>query len=435
MDPKSQATPVAVNPKPAQAGGPERAAAKPARAASSGAPVGRVASIDALRGFDMFWIVGGNQVVVAVVALFGAVLPASWLAAASPYFPSVAWFRHQMSHVPWEGFTSWDLIMPLFLFIVGAAMPFSFAQRFQKGQSKAVLYRKIFRRVVILWILGMIAQGNLLNFEYAKLHLFSNTLQAIAIGYLVAALALLHLSVSLQVVLCALLLVGYWLLMLFVPVPGHGAGILEGGVNLARYIDEIILRGFRDGTTYTWILSGMAFAGTTLLGVFSGHVLRTAWRPWTKVGVLAVIGGLLLTLAWLWSGGFDGIHGVTLVGAWRCPIIKHLFTSSMVLWACGWSFLLLALFYLVIDVLGYRRWSFFFMVIGANAIFAYMVADTIAGGIYTIARELVGGMAKYLATFSSPGPEAAHTLVVLTGFAIFWLILLYMYRKGTFLRV
>ena len=134
----------------------------------------------------------------------------------------------------------------------------------QKGQSKVALYGKIFRRVAILWILGMIAQGNLLDFEYAKLHLFSNTLQAIAVGYLVAAVALIHLSVGLQVVLCLLLLVGYWLLMLFVPVPGHAAGILEGRINLAMYIDEIILHGFRDGTAYTWILSGMAFAGTTL---------------------------------------------------------------------------------------------------------------------------------------------------------------------------
>ena len=151
--------------------------------------------------------------------------------------------------------------------------------------------------------------------------------------------------------------------------------------------------------------------------------------------MLAVIGGVLLALGWLWSGGFDGIHGVTLVGGWRCPIIKHLFTSSMVLWACGWSFLLLSLFYMLIDVLGFRRWSFFFVVIGANAIFAYMVAETISGGIFLIARELAGGLARYLDTYSSPGPEAAKALVVVTGFTIFWLVLLYMYRKGTFLRV
>ncbi len=433
MDLASEAAPVAVRSKPARAARAEQAAERPAWAAAA-APAGRVASIDALRGFDMFWIAGGKGVVVALAVLVIAALKAVHLDI-TPYFPSAAWFHHQMNHPAWRGFTAWDMIMPLFLFIVGAAMPFSFAKRIQKGQSTAALYVKVFRRVAILWVLGMIAQGNLLDFRYARLHLFSNTLQAIAIGYLVAAVALIHLPIVLQALLCAALLVGYWLLLLLVPVPGHAAGILEPTLNLARYLDEAVLRGFRDGTTYTWILSGMAFAGTTLLGVLSGHILRTAWRPRLKVGVLVLAGEALLALAWLWSGELDGVFGVALIGAWRLPIIKHIFSSSMVLWACGWSFLLLSLFYLVIDVLGFRRWSFFFMVLGANAIFAYMVAETISGGIRVIARDLAGGLARDLATFQPPGPEAGAALVVTTGFGLFWLVLLYMYRKGTFLRV
>lgn len=434
MDPRSQAPPTAPKPKSAEVPRPKPAAAKPGQAPPSAVAV-RIASIDALRGFDMFWIVGGKEVVVALIHVIGAIVPASLIAAVAPYFPGAEWFRYQASHVRWEGFSAWDMIMPLFLFIVGASMPFSFAKRNKEGQSTAMFYRKIFRRVAILWVLGMIAQGNLLQFDLSRLHPYSNTLQTIAIGYLVAAVALIHFPIGLQVALCAALLVGYWLLMILVPIPGHGAGILEEKVNLAMYLDETILRHYRDGTTYTWILSSMAFAGTVLLGVFSGHLLRTNWSQWTKFTLLVVIGGLLLALGWLWSGGFDGIAGVTLVGKWRFPIIKHLFTSSMVLWACGWSYLLLAFFYLVIDVLGFRRWSFFFIVIGANAIFAYMVAETISGGVVKIAEQLVGGLARYLGSLSGPGPALAEALIPVTAFAILWLVLLYMYRKGTLIRV
>ncbi len=430
MDSRAQAAAGEAKSKPADRGG------SAPRATAAGAPAatsGRVASIDALRGFDMFWIVGGGGVVMAVVVAIGAVIPSAWLEAAAPYFPSAEWFESQMRHVAWEGFSAWDLIMPLFLFIVGAAMPFSFAKRIERGQSKWALHRKVFRRVIILWILGMIAQGNLLDFDLSRLHLFSNTLQAIAVGYLVAALALIHLSIGLQAVLCAALLIGFWLLMLLVPVPEHGAGVFDQQANLAMYIDEAVLRGFRDGTTYTWILSGMGFAGTVMLGVFSGHILRTAWSQWTKVAVLAAFGGLLLALGWFWSGGFDGVGGVTIVGGWRCPMIKHLFTSSMVLWACGWSYLLLALFYLVIDVLGFRRWSFLFVVIGANAIFAYMLVHPFH--LDNVGSRFVGGLAKYINSLPPPGPAIAGAIVPVAGFVVLWLVLYYMYRKGTLIRV
>lgn len=399
----------------------------------AGPPAGRLASIDALRGFDMFWIVGGREVVIALVALGTAVLPAAWIESMATFFPGADWFRYQFQHVPWEGFSAWDLIMPLFLFIVGAAMPFSFAKRIEEGQSMSAIYAKVFRRVAILWILGMVAQGHLLDYEIAKLHFFSNTLQAIAVGYLVAAVALLHLPIVLQAVLTASLLIGFYLLMLLAPFPGHAAGALEENANLARYVDETVLRGFRDGTTYTWILSSMGFAGTVLLGVFSGHILRSPWSAWTRFAALALSGGLLLALGWFWAGGFDRMFGIEILGSWRFPIIKHLFTSSMVLWAAGWSFLLLALFYLLIDMLGVRRWATFFIVIGANAIFAYMAVRLIPFG--EIASKLVGGLTRQLAGLPSPWPVVGGAILTMTTFAVLWLVLWYMYRKGTFLRV
>lgn len=362
----------------------------------------RVMSIDALRGFDMFWIVGGNKVFLAIVALFVYPIP-----------PAIS---EQLKHVPWEGFTAYDLIMPLFLFIVGAAMPFSFAKRIEQGQSKWGMYRKVFVRVLVLWVFGMIAQGHLLEYDLSKLHLYSNTLQAIAAGYLIASIVMLHLPRAGQVIATAALLVGYWLALILIPVPGHPAGVLEEKLNVALYLDEQLLGRFRDGTTYAWILASMAFGATVLLGVHAGQLLRSSWTPGRKVLGLAGIGLGCLATAWVWSYWF--------------PIIKHLFTSSMVLWAAGWSCLLLALFYLVIDVLGYRRWSFFFVVIGANAIAAYMMTHTPdANQVFSqVAGAFINNLKPYLGSHVEPLRQVG-------AFAMLWLVLFYMYRKGTFLRV
>jgi predicted acyltransferase len=332
-----------------------------------------------------------------------------------------------MDHMLWEGFSAYDLIMPLFLFIVGAAMPYSFARRIEAGASKGALYRKVLLRTLILFVLGMAAQGHLLAADLSQLHIYSNTLQAIACGYLIASFAIIHLRAFAQVLLAILLLVGYWLLMVLVPVPGSGAGLWEERANLAMYIDKAVLGSFRDGTTYTWLLSGMAFGATVLLGVSAGHLLRTAMAPGKKVAVLLAIGLACLGLGWAWSQEpwLDG---------WRCPIIKHLFTSSMVLWAAGWSYLLMAMFYLVIDVLGFRKWSFFFIVIGSNAILAYMAVHLI--DFARIADVFVGGVARNLMATHSPLLQAMGAgLVHWAAFAIVWLILLYLYRKGTFVRV
>ena len=151
---------------------------------------GRLVSLDALRGFDMFWIVGGY----AIVSGLGKGLNSEWFD------------RHvlpQIQHVPWQGFTAWDLIMPLFLFMVGTAMPFSFAKRLAQGQTKGRLFLHVLYRVVILWVLGMIAQGRLLEYDLSQLRLYSNTLQAIAAGYLIASILLLTLRPGWQFVVTA----------------------------------------------------------------------------------------------------------------------------------------------------------------------------------------------------------------------------------------
>jgi predicted acyltransferase len=355
-------------------------------------------SVDALRGFDMFWIAGGQAFVVEFCKLFSNPLP--------------PWLERHFDHVPWEGFVGWDLIMPLFLFIVGVAMPFSFGKRLARGESRSRIYGKVIYRVVVLWILGMIAQGHLLAFDPNNLQFYSNTLQAIAAGYLISAIALVELPVRWQAALAGALLVIFWALMRFVPVLGHGAGVLTPDGNPAMYIDKALLGHFRDGTPYTWILSSLGFGATVLMGVLAGHLLRARLPGKRKVLVLAGSGLGCLAGGWLWSFAF--------------PIIKHIWTSSMVLWSGGWCLLLLALFYGVIDVLGFRRWAFFFTVLGMNAIVAYMAPDIIP--FWQINSTLFAGLAKHLGMFG-------NVLVAFGALGVLWLGLYYMYRKRTFVRI
>jgi len=361
-------------------------------------PSQRIVSVDALRGFDMFWIAGGGPLVMAFCKLFRNPLP--------------PWLDRQFDHVVWEGFVGWDLIMPLFLFIVGVAMPFSVGKRVERGDSRGSIYRKVVYRVVVLWILGMIAQGHLLAFDSHNLQFYSNTLQSIAAGYLIASIALVELPIRGQAGLCGALLVVYWALMRFVPVPGYGAGVLTPDGNLAMYIDKALLGRFQDGTPYTWILSSLGFGATVLMGVLAGHLLRSKLAGTRKALLLAGAGVACLLAGWLWSFDF--------------PIIKHIWTSSMVLWSGGWCLLLLALFYWLIDVLGYRRWAFPFIVIGMNAIVAYMAPDLI--NFMQISHTVFAGLARHLGMFGD-------FLLAFGAIGILWVGLYYMYRKQTFVRI
>jgi len=365
-----------------------------------GKPAGRVISIDALRGFDMFFIIGGERIFASLHNVFDK--------------PVTAQIRTQLTHVKWEGFRFEDLIMPLFLFIVGVVMPYSFDKRLDAGDGKMRLYLHILRRTVILFVLGMIAQGNLLEYDLSTLHIYSNTLQAIAVGYIIAAIIMLNLGLRWQIATTGILLVLFWALMMLVPVPGPGAGVLTPDGNLAIYIDRVIFGSFIDGTDppYTWILSGMTFACTVMLGVMAGHLLRSDKVGIRKVLWLLAAGGGCIVAGLLWNLNF--------------PIIKHLWTSSFVLFSGGLCFMLLALFYLVIDVLGFRKWAFGFVVIGTNAIAVYMATHLI--NFRNIGGVFVEGLEKYAGNWYP-------LIYALAGFAVVWLILWWMYRKKTFIKI
>jgi predicted acyltransferase len=398
--PSKTARPVPVQPRPIQ---------KPAPVVA--APTSRVLSLDALRGFDMLWIIGGDKLALAILAL----IPASRA-------PWVEQAKLQFGHVKWEGFHFYDLIMPLFLFVVGAAMPFSFARRAELGHSKTRMMIKLLSRTVILFVLGMAVQGHLLDFELDKLHPFSNTLQAIAVGYLFSGIFMLFLPVWAQVAAAIFLMVLYWGLLMFIPVPIEGQetarGVLQEHANIAYTVEQWVMGRFIDHTDppYTWVLSGITFTATTLLGVFAGYILRGRSKPMMRFVWLMLLGAVCLGAGWAWA---EYLH---------FPIIKHIWTSSFVLWAAGWSYLLLALFYLVIDVIGLRFWAFPLVVIGMNAIVAY-VAYHLVVPFDKISANLVGGVASHF-------DRGVGTLMLsLTTVLLVWLLLYHLYRHKVFLRI
>ena len=371
----------------------------------------RVMSIDALRGFDMFWIIGGWYI---FDGLHKAVDN-----------PTTAFIMKQLTHVEWEGFVFEDLIMPLFLFIVGVVMPYSFYKRLGRGDSKRKLYIHVIIRSVILFVLGMIAQGELLELDSTKLKIYCNTLQAIAAGYLISAIIILNMRVRRQIITTALLLLLFWALMMLVPFPDRVADRLDQDANLAAYIDRIILRQFDDGLNYTWILSSITFACTVMLGVMAGHLLRSQLVDYRKVYILAALGIGTLVLGSLWGGWFFGI-GQLYAGPF--PIIKRLWTSSFVLFSAGLSYLLLAVFYLVIDVWGFKKWAYGLVVIGTNAIFVYMLTHLVNFRSGSVIGHLVGGLDKFV----GPWKDFTHAVAA---FALVWLILFWMYRKKSFIKV
>jgi len=185
-------------------------------------PGKRLESLDALRGFDMFWIIGGSWIFGSLHMIFNS------------HFTE--FIQRQLQHVEWDGFRFWDLIMPLFLFIVGTAMPFSFAKRLSREDSRKKLYVHIVIRFVILFILGMIAQGHLLSYDISKIAIFCNTLQAIAAGYLIGSIIMLNFKLKWEIGITSGLLLLFWALMAWIPIPGYEAGNLtpEGNLDMIQ---------------------------------------------------------------------------------------------------------------------------------------------------------------------------------------------------------
>ena len=238
-----------------------------------------------------------------------------------------------------------------------------------------------------------------------------------------------------QIIVTVLMLVVYWALLAFVPCPGHAIGVVKEGCNVGDWLNDWIMGDWQGQFRFGWILGILGHASTAMLGVFAGQLLRSTSTPRSKVLWLGGLGVFCLFTGMFWGGWIARwFPGVVLFGEeWSrwpiwCPIIKNRWTSAYALYAGGWSYLLLALFYLVIDVWGLRRWAFPFIVIGANALVAYMAWATGQLGLLSPGRSALGriGTIRRPLAGSHPGGRGVS--------AVLWLLLWYMYRNRTFIR-
>lgn len=358
----------------------------------------RIQSIDALRGFDMLLIVFMDRFFIGLNKGANNSLTSS--------------LANQFDHPEWFGSTFYDIVMPLFLFLVGAVIPYSLSKQKAQSESLKPIYLKLVKRFIILFILGWVVQGNLLSINIDKFVFFSNTLQAIAVGYLFSSLIYLHLNVKGQLIAFASCLALYILILTTLNVPGIGAGILEPDKNFALYFDHLIFGDFHDGKQYTWLLSGFGFSATTISGMFAGQLIKSK-LPRIKIAQYLIIIGIVSI--------FLGL----LLNIWH-PIIKKIWTSSFVLTSSGACFLLMALFYWIIDVKNKTKWTLPLRIIGMNAITAYLLSHVF--DFSNIAARVLYGLKPFVGDY--------YQLVLSTGgFLLLYLLLWYMHKNKTFIKV
>ena len=383
----------------------------------------------------MLWIVGAAGLVRALDKLAGG----------DQGF--LHFLAQQFSHKEWEGFAFYDLIFPLFVFLVGASVAFSMTRALGK-EGKAAAYRRIFKRFVLLYLVALIYSGGVSQ-PWPEIRLMG-VLNRIALCYLVTSLAFCHLRGRGLAALCGTVLVGYWLLMTYVPFPDlrprhpNGElvseslqaksvkelnwetkttlkGVFEPGVNLAHYIDQKYLPGKKwDGT---WdpegILSTLPAIGTCLLGSLAGLLLlSTGLTDQRKVLILLGAGAASVALGFLWGLQF--------------PVIKKIWTSSYVLVAGGYSALLLAAFHQVIEVWKIQWWIQPFVWVGSNSITIYLANNLMGFG--KVAERFVGGdVSAFLDAKIRPG--AGQLLVAAVAVGIGLALVRFLHQKRIFLRL
>ncbi len=369
---------------------------------TSAKPSHRLLSLDALRGFDMFWIIGGGAFFLALTDATGW----SWLEGMSK----------QLHHVKWDGFHSWDLIFPLFMFIAGVAIPFAILSKLKRGNSKSTLLMKIVKRGIILVLLGFVYNG-IFSLEYGDSGFrFASVLGQIGLAYLFAGLIVIFTrNYKFRLIWLGGILLGYAIIQNFIPVPGFGPGVLtpEGCIN--GYIDQMLLPGRIYGGTFDpeGLLCIISATGITLMGALAGEVLRKkSLGDYKKLLILSIAGVSGIVLALILQPFY--------------PIIKSAWTTTFNLLAGGISFLLLALFYLIIDVWKWRRWAFFFQVIGLNSITIYLGTQII--NFSHTSNFFLGGLSELSGDYSE--------VIYMGGLIIVeWLFLYFLYKKKIFLRV
>ena len=361
----------------------------------------RLSSLDAPRGFDMFWIMGGEYIFIGLASLTG--------------WPVFKWFEDQLTHVPWNGFHFYDMIFPLFLFIAGISFPFSLAKRKAMNQTRKRIYSHVIIRGLILVFIGFL-YTNGVRFDFSKLE-YGSVLGHIGLAWMFAAIIFMNTRFSFRIIWFWGLLIGYWLLLLSFPAHDLGSNDAfsqEG--NLAGYIDRIMLGRSTLGYSAPILMRIIPTIGTALLGMLTGEYLMSKYlndKPLRKVLYMVLVATFLILLGKVWDIFF--------------PINKLLWSSSYVCFAGGLSLFLFSIFYLVIDVWQYKKWIFFFVVIGMNPITIYLAERII--NFHSASDFFFAGFIKLF-----PGPWTPF----LNGIAITavsWLFLYFLYKRKIFLKV
>ena len=381
---------------------------------------GRLESLDALRGFDMLFISGLSGLVIAVCTMLGS---------------SECWLAEQMRHTAWTGLHHHDTIFPLFLFLAGVSWPFSLASQRAKGRTDGQIILKLVRRAVVLSLFAAIF-GGLLTFDWPNVRWLDILTTIGCCGGISAVIYMYVPDCRKRLVICAMILIGYYLLLRYVPAPdaamvpmpvspewqGRGPFSLVG--NLCGYVDRRLLPGLYYTCTDAngigifeedGILHNFDAIATAMLGVFAGEIVRHDGSSGVRkvMTLLAcAVGCLVVTLIWMPF----------------CPIIMKIWSPTYVLANGTYSFAMLAFFYWIIDVRGCRRWAFPLRVIGMNSITIYLMNRT--GLMSSISHYFTGGIASLT---DYPGYPAFVSAVGLLVFN--WLVLYWFYRKNAFLKV
>jgi predicted acyltransferase len=361
----------------------------------------RLLSLDTLRGFDMFWIIGGEELIHAL----------------SKIYPNSFWnqFSKQLEHPYWNGFTFYDLIFPLFIFLAGVSTPFSIGKALNDGKNKKEILLKVLKRGLILFLLGIV-YNNGLEIKPIDDIRFMSVLGRIGIAYVFANILFLYVKETLLIYWFAGLIIVYWLILKFTSAPGFSMGDLSMEGNFASYFDRNVLpgklsRGIHDTVG---LFNNIPAIGNALAGIITGIYLQKGEPTQSKKALYMALSGLIaLVIAQVWNLDF--------------PINKNLWSSSFVMQTVGLSLLLFALFYYVIDVLKYNHWTLFFQVIGMNSILIY-ISNKFIDWDYTVnaffrwLEQLVG--------------EPYSVLVIAVAIVIIkWVFLKFLYNKKVFLRV
>lgn len=369
--------------------------------ATSEAGSRRLLSVDALRGFDMLLISGGAAFLIHMEGLTGL----TW----------VDWLARQMRHPAWHGFTFYDFIFPLFLFIAGVALAFSLSKWRAARRERRALYGKTFIRMLILIGLGILYKNAPVPvFEPSEIRVVS-VLGRIGIATFLATFLYLNFSNRARLLWVCGILLAYYAALFLIPVPGYGAGNLTIEGNLAGWIDRHFLPGrlLQGNYDELGLLTQLPALCLTVFGTMAGDVLRSRISDYRKVGYLTAAGVVGISIGLIWDLHF--------------PINKHLWSSSFIMLTGGMAFLAMALFYAVIDVLHFRKWAFFFQVIGLNSLTIYLAYRFVP--FSTTSHLLFEGI-------YAPLPNDWHSVFQAVGaMLLVWLFLYFLYRKKLFLKI